>query len=30
MILVTRPDHIDKAIDTLTEAGVERNRIATL
>jgi dTDP-glucose pyrophosphorylase len=21
MILVTRPDHIDKAIDTLTEAG---------
>jgi DNA-binding MarR family transcriptional regulator len=30
LILVTRPDHVDKAIDTLTEAGVERNRIATI
>lgn len=30
MILVTRPDHIEKAIDMLSEAGVDRNRIATL
>lgn len=30
LILVTRSDHIDKAIDTLTEAGVDRNRIATI
>jgi len=30
MILVTRPDHIEKAIDMLFEAGVDRNRIATL
>jgi DNA-binding MarR family transcriptional regulator len=30
MVLVTRPDHIDKAIDALTGAGVDRNRIATL
>jgi len=30
MILVTRPDHIEKAIDMLSEAGIDRNRIATL
>jgi len=30
MILVTRPDHIEKAIDMLAEAGVDRNRIATI
>jgi len=30
MILVTRPDHIEKALDLLSEAGVDRNRIATL
>jgi len=30
VILVTRPDHVEKAIDTLTEAGVDRNRIATI
>jgi DNA-binding MarR family transcriptional regulator len=30
MILVTRPEQIEKAIDMLTEAGVDRNRIATL
>ena len=30
MILVTRPDQTEKAIETLTEAGVDRNRIATL
>jgi hypothetical protein len=30
MILVTRPDHIEKMIDMLAEAGVDRNRIATL
>jgi DNA-binding MarR family transcriptional regulator len=30
MILVTRPDHIEKAIDMLTETGIDRSRIATL
>jgi len=30
MILVTRPDHTEKAIDMLAEAGVDRNRIATI
>jgi DNA-binding MarR family transcriptional regulator len=30
IILVTRPDHVENAIDTLTEAGVDRNRIATI
>ena len=30
MILVTRPDHVEKAIDMLTEAGVDPSRIATL
>jgi len=30
MILVTRPDHVEKAIDRLTEAGVDPSRIATL
>jgi DNA-binding MarR family transcriptional regulator len=30
MILVTRPDHSEKTIDMLTEAGVDPNRIATL
>jgi DNA-binding MarR family transcriptional regulator len=30
MILVTRPDHNEKAIGTLAEAGVDHNRIATL
>lgn len=30
MILVTRPGHIEKAVETLTEAGVDRSRIATL
>jgi len=30
MILVIRPDHVEKAIDMLTEAGVDPNRIATI
>jgi DNA-binding MarR family transcriptional regulator len=30
MVLVTRPDHMEKSIDMLAEAGVDRNRIATL
>jgi DNA-binding MarR family transcriptional regulator len=30
IILVTRPDQVENAIDTLTEAGVDRNRIATI
>jgi len=30
MVLVTRPDYIDKSIDMLTEAGVDRSRITTL
>ena len=30
LILVTRPDHTEKAIDMLAEAGVDRNRIATI
>ena len=30
MVLVTKPDHIEKAIDMLTGEGVDRNRIATL
>jgi DNA-binding MarR family transcriptional regulator len=30
MILVTRPDHIENAIDMLADTGVDRNRIATL
>ena len=30
MILVTRLDHIEKTIDMLVEAGVDRNRIATI
>lgn len=30
VILVTRPDHIEKTIDLLAEAGVDRNRIATI
>jgi len=30
MILVTRPDHVEKAIDMLTEAGVDPSRIATI
>jgi DNA-binding MarR family transcriptional regulator len=30
MILVTRPDNVENAIDALTEAGVDRNRIATI
>jgi DNA-binding MarR family transcriptional regulator len=30
VILVTRPDHIEMTIDILAEAGVDRNRIATI
>jgi DNA-binding MarR family transcriptional regulator len=30
MILVTRLEHIEKTIDMLVEAGVDRNRIATV
>jgi DNA-binding MarR family transcriptional regulator len=30
VILVTRPDHIEKTIDMLAEAGVDRNRIASI
>lgn len=30
LILVTRPDHVEKSIDMLAEAGVDRNRIAAL
>ena len=30
MILITRPDHIEKAIEMLAETGVDRDRIATL
>ena len=30
MILVTRLDHLEKTIDMLAEAGVDRNRIATI
>jgi hypothetical protein len=30
MILVTRPDHTEKTINMLSEAGVDRSRIATL
>jgi DNA-binding MarR family transcriptional regulator len=30
MILVTRPDHIGKAIDMLAEAGVDPSRITTI
>jgi DNA-binding MarR family transcriptional regulator len=30
VILVTRPDHTEKMIDMLAEAGVDRNRIATI
>jgi DNA-binding MarR family transcriptional regulator len=30
MILVTRPDHIDTAVDMLADTGVDRNRIVTL
>jgi DNA-binding MarR family transcriptional regulator len=30
IILVTQPDRIEKTIDVLAEAGVDRNRIATI
>lgn len=30
MILVTRPEHIEKSIEMLTEAGVDSNRIASI
>jgi DNA-binding MarR family transcriptional regulator len=30
VILVTRPDHVEKTVDTLAEAGVDRSRIATI